>query len=62
MAERFVAMRAFIRLTFDQQRAQGRIGLQDVAFEGQQRHADGGVREGAVEAPLAGLQSFKSLG
>ena len=38
------------------ERAQGRVGLQDVAFEAEQGHADGRMREGAVEAAFAGLQ------
>jgi hypothetical protein len=49
-----------------QHRRQRRVGLQDAAVEVQQRHADGGVREGAVEAPLAGAQfaqvAFGGLG
>jgi DNA-binding transcriptional LysR family regulator len=45
-----------------QQHPQRRVGLQDAAVEGQQGHADGGVREGAVEAPFAGFQLLHVAG
>ena len=39
-----------------EQLAQRRVGLQDAAVEAHQRHADRGMREGAVEALFARLQ------
>src|SRR5256885_6663810 len=48
--------RAQVLVAQAQQRAPGAVGLQDAAVWPQQRHADEGVRERAVETLLAALQ------
>ena len=51
-----------VTLGVPEQGAQSGVDLQHLAFGGHQRHADGGMRERAVEAPLAVLQLHHVLG